>query len=466
VGWKDYGNKRRKTVGGRNGGGGGKGEIEGQSRGKVTLATGSFDANVGIWEYSPSANTDDTLPDTLPDAEIEQDFTQDRDENEPWHFASLLTGPDSEIKSLAFSPPHYSANLLATSSRDKSVWIWEDVDVDEAEYETVAVGQEHTGDVKVVGWCEGAKLLRKKSVCDTGDGEGVANGSASDVEDEIVGSREVLASGSYDDTIRLWRDVEEEGDWVCVSVIEGHTGTVWDLSWEKHFNLSLPIYKNLDDEALRAEWEPRIISCSDDLSIRVWRREVSESEKEKKKGKLSNGVGAGVGGGGRLPSIIRTTGYFEKWNEEAVLPEVHVRSVYAVDWSRETGFVVSCGGDGTIAVYREVAGEGGGGDEQIAPAPTSSDQTGDDVVMNGTDEAHEQSKQEGAKPTSKWVVVAIMEAAHNEYEINHVCWAIRRDSGKRYENEEVIVSAGDDGEVKIWCLPDELLSALHSQSLT
>ena len=144
----------------------------------------------------------------------------EKDDEEEWNFTTLLTGPDSEIKSIAFSPPHYSANLLATSSRDKSVWVWEEVE--DEEWETIAVCQEHTGDVKCVAWCEGGRFPKRRKV------------EADDEEEErVVGSRELLASGSYDDTIRLWRDVEEEGDWMCVGVLEGHEGTVWDLCWEK-----------------------------------------------------------------------------------------------------------------------------------------------------------------------------------------------------------------------------------------
>ena len=50
-----------------------------------------------------------------------------------------------------------------------------------------------------------------------------------------------------------------------------------------------------------------------------------------------------------------------------------------------------------------------------------------------------------------------MEASHDEYEINHVCWAARRDNGRKFEDEEVVVSTGDDGDVKVWTLPEQLL---------
>ena len=48
-------------------------------------------------------------------------------EDEEWRFAVVLDGHDSEIKSLGFAP---TAPLLATCSRDKSVWIWEELEDD------------------------------------------------------------------------------------------------------------------------------------------------------------------------------------------------------------------------------------------------------------------------------------------------------------------------------------------------
>ena len=363
VGWKDYGKRENSPA------------EEAEGKGKLTLATGAFDANVGIWEYNNDYNKSSV------DGEMEADLTNGtRNEDEEWHFSTLLTGPDSEIKSLDFSPAHYSANLLATSSRDKSVWIWEEVEDDE--WETIAVLSEHTGDVKCVSWNP---------------------------------QRELLASGSYDDTIRLWRDVEEEGDWACVGVLEGSGGTVWDVAWERL-------------KQQEGMWEPRLASCSDDMSIRIWKRTLSEREREKQEQTNATTTSAS-----RLPSILRPTSTFETWDQETTLPAVHVRPVYAIDWSAKTGLLVSCGGDGVIAVYREVAAK----------------QETEDVIMNGAEE-------HGSSSKKSWEVVAVLEEAHDEYEVNHVCWAPRWDKAKRNSEEEVLVSTGDDGTVRVWELPEVL----------
>ncbi len=200
------------------------------------------------------------------------------------------------------------------------------------------------------------------------------------------------------------------------------------------------------------EWQPRLVSCSDDLSVRVWRRELSGAEKEKRRAQRQGGSSAMAPMGfasTRIPSVIRPMSAMESWFEDATLPQVHVRSVYAVDWSKRTGLVVSCGGDGTIAVYKEVP---------VPAGPVTSGQQGEagDVLMNGT--PIETDMTENPSPynlhASKWVVVALMESAHDEYEINHVCWADRRDRDRRFVGEEMIISTGDEGDVRIWTLPE------------
>lgn len=510
VGWKDYGRgKRRKAGTWMGSGGSGIGEQEGEEEEEahredpVVLATGSFDANCGLWVWNrehngggvASAQTQQqrqsqNVPGSFGDEEEqEQDFTNDANDNdaeendEEWHFSTLLTGPDSEIKDLDFSPPHYGANLLATCSRDKSVWVWEEVEPEE--WETVAVLSEHTGDVKCVAWLAGARTSRQelrrrlrsrqkesKEEASKTDGNGTAD---EDEEEVVLGGRELLASGSYDDTIRLHHDDEAEGDWITIAVMTGHEGTVWDLKFEAYVNLASYLPETTEEEVI-ADWAPRLISCSDDLSVRVWRKQLGEKERvekrmriaEARRGRAGTGAAGGEAGGAaiqtgfasnRLPSVIRPPTSTEKWIEEARLPDVHVRSVYAVDWSARTGLVVSCGGDGLIAVYREFT------------VPIA--ESGDDAIMNGTAEHTEQDQGEEdfKKAMTEWRVVATMEAAHDEYEINHVCWAPVRDQRRQMDagevvdgsnggDEEYIVSTGDDGEVKIWQLPKEVLDQI------
>lgn len=344
-------------------------------KGQSVLATGSFDSSVGIWKRedayskaeggSPDSNADDDLDLSNEGFTGSENFRSE--DPEDWQFAVLLTGHDSEVKCVAFSPSNPS--LLATSSRDKSLWIWEAIS-EEDDYETIAVLTEHSGDVKCVAW---------HPEC------------------------EILASASYDDSIRLWREIEEERDWGCVGCIEGHKGTVWGVVWEPRLNNDS--YKEL-----------RLASCSDDLTIRIWKKVEPEKREERT-------IGA-------MPSIIRPPSSTEVWEQDSILPQMHSRSIYAIAWSGRTGLIVSCGGDGNIFVYKEA----------------TPDCRAQDMAQSGMDNS-------GGPLRPAWEVIAQFEGAHGDYEINHVCWARRQDRDKKVEDEEVILSTGDDGAVLIWTLP-------------
>lgn len=69
-----------------------------------TLATASFDSNIGIWTQE------------------EGDDDEGGGAGGEWECMSLLEGHETECKSVAYSS---SGTLLASCSRDKTVWIWE-----------------------------------------------------------------------------------------------------------------------------------------------------------------------------------------------------------------------------------------------------------------------------------------------------------------------------------------------------
>lgn len=356
--------------------------------GESVLATGSFDASAGVWRkwerQSQGSFADDA------------DGDEDGEEDDEWRFSVILDGHESEIKSVAWSA---GGQFLATCSRDKSVWIWEEMEDDN--FETIAVLQEHDGDVKCVVWHP---------------------------------SEDLLASASYDDTIRLYR--EDLDDWTAVAVLSGHDATVWAVDWEV-VEVS-PLAVGADEEAISTELKekrakllqervaagPRLVSCSDDLTVRVWRR-------------VPRDTGADAQGNNGMPSILRNNSIEEEWVEEARLPQRHQRAIYSIAWSKKTGLIASTGSDGKIVVYKE---------QWLSPEPEPTP----------TDAAS--SDETGAQPPStspaltQWVAVGEVEGAHDVFEINHVIWATRRDKGRRSEDEEVLLSTGDDGEVKVWAL--------------
>lgn len=74
-----------------------------------TLATASFDSNIGVWEQEAGSD--------------EEGDVSGGGKGE-WECASQLEGHETECKSVAYSS---TGTLLASCSRDKTVWIWEGV---------------------------------------------------------------------------------------------------------------------------------------------------------------------------------------------------------------------------------------------------------------------------------------------------------------------------------------------------
>ncbi|KAK2044343.1 WD domain-containing protein [Colletotrichum somersetense] len=282
---------------------------------QLCLVTGSFDSTAGLWRWDgelPFAGGDAASSAAEPleidlggAAKRRPSGDGDSDGDKDWEFTLVLEGHDSEIKGVSFAP---SGAYLATCSRDQTVWVWEDVGATEGddEWETVAVLNEHNGDMKGVAWCPdvpGRNSRRRYSA-------------------------DVLASASYDNTIRIWRE-DGDGEWVCVAVLEGHDATVWGVQWEQ---------KPRDDGGF-----PRLLSYSADQTIRIWSLQAEDEDED-------DGPGAAFRGGlGGIPNTMRRS-LREDWVCTAVLPKVHTRDIYSATWSATSGMVASTGSDSVIAL--------------------------------------------------------------------------------------------------------------------
>lgn len=113
-------------------------------------------------------------------------------EDGDWEPYIILEGHKNELKNICWSTNRF----VATCSRDKTVWIWELIDEDA---EVVAVLQGHEYDVKTCAFFPESKTR--------------------------------ILSGSFDSTIRLWVE-EEQDEWSNVKVLSEHTGTVWDIDFD------------------------------------------------------------------------------------------------------------------------------------------------------------------------------------------------------------------------------------------
>lgn len=362
---------------------------------KLCLVTGSFDSTAAVWRwdgenevpFEPSNNRDQRLEVEITSrhstsnhsTNADDDVASDKDTLE-WEYTLVLEGHESEVKSVAFSP---AGQFLATCSRDKSVWIWEDVGANEAddEWETVAVLTEHEADVKSLAWCPDVPGRNK-----------AAKGRY---------SADVLASSSYDDTVRIWRE-DGDGEWVCVAVLEGHGSTVWGVQWEA--------------DPARTKF-PRLLSFSADKTIRIWNMKQDDDGDETQEGDGRNPMfRSGLGG---IPNTMRAS-VREEWECTATLPAAHTRDVYSATWSSTSGLVASTGSDGVIAVYRETQ------------APGTAEEASSHV-------------------SREWQLLTTIKNAHGPYEINHITWCRRFDAGSEARGtEEMLVTTGDDGVVRPW----------------
>ncbi|KAK8133736.1 cytosolic iron-sulfur protein assembly protein 1 [Apiospora sp. TS-2023a] len=370
---------------------------------KLCLVSGSFDSTAGLWRWEDEKKaTGDDLEVEITAASTGNEDSSDKDSaaDKDWEFALVLEGHDSEIKSVSFSP---SGAYLATCSRDKSVWIWEDVGVneDDDEWETVAVLNEHDGDVKAVAWCPDS---------DSRSGRGRY-------------SSDVLASASYDDTVRIWRE-DGDGEWVCVAVLEGHTGTVWGLQWEPK------------PEGTRF---PRLLTWSADQTLRLWT--LKEEEEEEEENAPAQHAWGGLGG---IPNTMRRS-LKEEWECTATLPKAHTRDVYSAAWSADSARIASTGSDGVIAVYGE----------EPAAAENNSETSQDEaaVELDGDVQMGNSGKAKSAPLSTTWKILGTTDYGHGPFEINHVTWCKRYDMGcapERRGVEEMLVTTGDDGVVRPW----------------
>ncbi|KAF8067569.1 WD40-repeat-containing domain protein [Lyophyllum atratum] len=273
-----------------------------------TLATASFDSNIGIWE-------------------------QEGDNTSEWECASQLEGHETECKSVAYSS---TGTLLASCSRDKTVWIWE-VHPD-ADFECMGVLMDHSQDVKCVVWHP---------------------------------TEEILASASYDDTIKLYVD-DPSDDWFCFATLTGHTSTVWSLAFSPNGRYlasssddrTVRIWKRVHTQEHR--WECVLVLGGHERSVYSITWGVGKGAS--KQGETNLGWLATTGSDGSIRVWELSEPTTEQEPVKSITPPKHqliasidsahgVYDVNAIAWCPRPGFsdlLATAGDDGATRVWRVI----------------------------------------------------------------------------------------------------------------
>ncbi|SCV69775.1 BQ2448_1169 [Microbotryum intermedium] len=395
-----------------------------------TLTTASFDSTVGVW--SSSTDKDDN----------EQTSTE-------WETAGdSLEGHESECKAAQWSS---DGSLLASCSRDKSVWVWEGA-LAEGESKPwwnplLGLGtlQADSG-IALLFWYS---YLRSATSSPSHGIHKTRYVFPETQEIEISpltvlrtpNHTKLLASASYDDTIKLYAADPYDDEWSCVYTLVGHTSTVWAISF--------------------SPCGTYLASAGDDRTIKIWQRSPKTSPVEtgqigEAKREEGGRMGPWSAGGVRI-------GIKERWEWKLVASwedGLHSRTIYSLDWNR-SGIDEKEGGLGTIVT--------GGGDGVINVLQMLKPSTSDEA------------------PSYK--LVSSVESSHGVSDVNHVAWCkfsparalatLRKlesgdddkeeterdqeldqgntDQGGAQEEdsrwkgvENMFASAGDDGVVKVW----------------
>lgn len=148
----------------------------------------------------------------------------------------------------------------------------------------------------------------------------------------------LLASASYDDTVRIWSEAGDD-DWAPCATLTGHQGTVWGCAWSEDGVLA---------------------SCSDDRSVIIWSAPSSNTWQQQQR--LTD-AGRSVLGVAWSPSGLLATAssdnflrIYQRTGPDNLLQlvarvEAHAGDVNGVAWHPAKRLLATAGDDGLVRIW-------------------------------------------------------------------------------------------------------------------
>lgn len=144
---------------------------------------------------------------------------------------------------------------------------------------------------------------------------------------------DILASASYDNTVKIFKEDPSDNDWICSATLDSHESTVWSLDFDCTGN--------------------RLATCSDDLTVKIWKQYLPGN-----------------------PEGVSTPDKDPVWKCVCTLSGYHTRTIYDISWCHKTGLIATASGDDIIRIFKE-------DDDSDPNAPSFS-------LVNSCEQAHMQ----------------------------------------------------------------------------
>mmetsp|Transcript_2253 Transcript_2253/g.4846 ORF Transcript_2253/g.4846 Transcript_2253/m.4846 type:complete len:460 (-) Transcript_2253:80-1459(-) len=280
-----------------------------------------------------------------------------------------------------------TGSLLASCGRDKTIWIWECFLPGTIGGESNVPSSEEEGEFECLSVLQGHD----------GDIKYIVFAPSNGIWGE---GEEILLSAGYDNSIKVWAE-EGDGDWYCAATLGVGDGPLPSLGEAGGSNKG-DVHSSTVWCLGVAPGGVRFLSGSEDGSVAIWKCYTANERKR------------------LFPNERAVSSTDGLWSCVGVLPNAHsgyaILSIDCAPSRAGHGRIVSGGGDNSIHIYREEM-----------PCEDSKESNGSGMNF--------------ASIGPKFAYDAVAVDAHTG-DVNCVKW--------HPKDGRCLISAGDDGAVKVW----------------